>query len=114
MTAGSGGHAFVFMDTNVLMQYRLFDEVDWASELGVSRVTLVFAPIVFAELDKFKWTGSRRQKSRARTVVKALGALRLGPTPVRVRDNVEAIALDAEPADALFTEHRLHPQSSDD
>jgi hypothetical protein len=57
---------FVFIDTNVLMQYRQFDQVDWAKELGVPEVTLVFAPVVFAELDKYKWAGTRRQKARAR------------------------------------------------
>lgn len=26
---------FVFIDTNVLLHYRFFDEVDWAAQLGV-------------------------------------------------------------------------------
>src|SRR5262245_35777446 len=105
---------FVFIDSNVLLQYRLFDEVDWTNELDVLEVTLVFAPIVFSELDKFKWAGTRRQKDRARVVLKRLHALALSTTPVAIRRGVQAIALDTEPADALFLEQRLHPQSSDD
>ncbi len=105
---------FVFIDTNVLLQYRLFDEVDWAKELGIPQLTLVFAPVVFDELDKFKWGGTRRQKDRARSVVKKLNALALSTTPVRVRDGVQAIALDTEPADAVFAQHRLERQSADD
>jgi hypothetical protein len=105
---------FVFIDTNVLMQYRFFDEVDWPKELGFSDVTLIFAQVVFAELDKFKWAGTRRQKDRARAVLKKLAALALTDTPVALRHGVQAIALDAEPADALFTQHRLQSQSSDD
>src|SRR5207245_1875844 len=31
-----------------------------------------------------------------------------------LRPGVDAIALDAEPPDALFTQHRLHLQASDD
>jgi hypothetical protein len=105
---------FAFIDTNVLMQFRMFDEVDWPTEVGVSAVTLVFSPVVFTELDKYKWGGTRRQKNRARTVVKKLGALNLSTTPVLVRSGVQAVALDAEPNDALFTQHRLDPQSADD
>ena len=106
--------AFAFVDANVLIQFRMFDEIDWPKELGVSTVTLVFAPVVFSELDKFKWGGTRRQKNRARAVVKKLDALKLSTTPVGVRSGVQGVALDEEPSDALFTRHRLHPQSADD
>jgi hypothetical protein len=73
----------VFIDTNVLMQFRMFDQVDWAKELGVQELTLIFAPVVFSELDKYKWAGTRRQKERARTVVKKVNTLALSTTPVR-------------------------------
>jgi hypothetical protein len=105
---------FVFIDTNVLLQYRLFDEVDWAKELGVPQLTLVFTPIVFTELDKFRWGGTRRQRDRSRAVVKKLNALALSITPVTVRKGVDAIGLDTEPADAVFAQHRLERQSADD
>lgn len=105
---------FVFVDSNVLLQYRLFDQVDWARELGVLGATLVFAPVVFSELDTFKWGGTRRQKDRARAVLKKLNALALTTTPVPVREAVQALALDAEPEDALFVQHRLSAQSKDD
>ena len=105
---------FVFIDTSVLLQYRLFDEVDWPKELGVPQLTLVFAPVVFSELDKFRWGGSRRQKDRSRAVVKKLNALALSMTPVAVRRGVGAIGLDTEPADAVFAQHRLERQSADD
>jgi hypothetical protein len=105
---------FVLIDTNVLMQYRFFDEVDWPKELSVQDVMLVFAPVVFVELDRYKWAGSRRQKERARAVLKKLNTLALSTTPVAIRPGVQALAPDAEPPDELFTQHRLHPQSSDD
>lgn len=105
---------FVFIDTNVLLQYRLFDEVDWAKELGVPQLTLVFAPVVFTELDKFRWGGTRRQKDRSRAVVKRLNALALSMAPVTVRRGVDAIGLDTEPADAVFAQFRLERQSADD
>ena len=107
-------HAFVFDDTNVLLHYQFFDEVDWHAQLGVTSVTLVFAPVVLAELDRHKWSGSRREKARARSVLKKIAALGLSTTPVSLRPGVDAMALDAEPPDALFAQHRLHPQAGDD
>jgi hypothetical protein len=107
-------HAFVFDDTNVLLHYQFFDEVDWHTQLGVTSVTLVFAPVVLAELDRHKWSGSRREKARAKSVLKKIAALALSMTPVSLRPGVDVIALGAEPPDALFAQHRLHPQASDD
>lgn len=106
--------AFVFIDTNVLLHYQFFDEVDWPSQFGVAGVTLVFAPVVLAELDRHKWSGSRREKARAKSMLKKIASLELSITPVNVRTGVDALALDAEPPDALFAQHRLHPQASDD
>lgn len=64
--------AFVFIDTNALLHYQFFDEVDWPAQFGVTNVTLVFAPIVLAELDRHKWSGSRHERAR-----KASRALRV-------------------------------------
>ena len=105
---------FVFIDTNVLLQYRLFDEVDWPKELGIPQLTLVFAPVIFTELDKFKWGGTRRPKERTRSVLKKLNALALSMSPVQVRRGVNAIGLDAEPPDETFAQYRLQRQSADD
>ena len=107
-------HAFAFVDTNVLLHYQFFDEVDWPAQLGVQSVTLVFAPVVFAELDRHKWSGSRREKARAKSVLKKIDGLGLSTAPVTVRPGVDAIALDAEPSDPLFAQHRLDPRTSDD
>ena len=35
---------FAFVDTNIVLQYKPFDEVDWAAQFGVPEVTLVFTP----------------------------------------------------------------------
>jgi hypothetical protein len=52
--------------------------------------------------------------ARARAALRSLGTLALSTTPVKIRQNVRAIALDEEPGDGLFVQHRLHPQSADD
>ena len=105
---------FAFIDTNVLLHYRFFRDVNWAKELRADRVALVLAPVVVEELDKRKWAGARRDRERAKKVLRALRDLGLSARPVRMRAGVEIMALDAEPADALFTRYRLQPRVSDD
>jgi hypothetical protein len=106
--------AFAFVDTNVLLHYQFFGDVEWAKHLGVDTVTLVFAPVVLAELDQHKWNGSRREKARAKAVLKRLDQLGFSAAPVLVRPGVEAAALVAEPVDAVFAQHRLDPHVGDD
>jgi hypothetical protein len=77
-------------------------------------VTLVFAPVVLSELDRHKWTGSRREKARAKSVLKKIDSLGLSTAAVKLRAAVDAIALDAEPAEPLFAQQRLDSQTSDD
>ena len=105
---------FAFIDTNVLLHYRFFRDVNWATELHAEEATLVFAPVVVEELDKRKWAGARRDRERAKSVLKALKDLGLSAAPVAMRPGVEIVALDEEPADALFARHRLQPGVSDD
>lgn len=105
---------FAFVDTNVLLHYRFFRDVDWAEELGADEATLVFAPVVVEELDERKWAGTRRVRARARKVLKALKGLGLSATPGEMRPGVQIFALDEEPTDALFVHHRLQPRISDD
>ena len=103
-----------FVDTNVLLHYRFFRDVDWAEELGADEATLVFAPVVVEELDEQKWAGTRRARGRAKKVLKALKGLGLSATPGEMRPGVQIVALDEEPSDALFVHHRLQPRISDD
>ena len=105
---------FAFIDTNVLLHYRFFRDVNWAKELRAEEATLVFAPVVVEELDKRKWAGARRERVRAKKVLKALKDLGLSATPGAMRPGVEIMALDEEAADDLFARHRLQPRVSDD
>ena len=60
-------HAFV--DTNVLLHCRLFDEIPWHAELDSDAVSVAIAPVVIRELDKHKTTGVPKLKKRAATVL---------------------------------------------
>ena len=105
---------FAFIDTNVLLHYRFFRDVNWARELRAEEVTLVFAPVVVEELDKRKWAGARLERVRAKKVLKALKVLSLSVTPVAMGPGMKIVALDEEPADDLFARHRLQPRVNDD
>jgi hypothetical protein len=97
-----------------MLHYRFFPDVDWAAQLGVDAVTLVFAPVVLSELDQHKWNGGRKEKSRAKAVLKKLDSLGLSPAAISVRPSVSAVAIVTEPPDAVFAQHRLDPHVADD
>src|SRR5260221_664121 len=64
---------FCFLDTNAMIHFRTFEEVDWLTILATSEVYLILAPIVLNELDKLKLDSSNewRQK-RARALISKL------------------------------------------
>lgn len=105
---------FVFPDTNVFLHFQFFDEVDWPAHLDVKEVTLVLTQAVLGELDEKKWSGTRREKARAQKVMKRLDALELSTTAVRLRQGLSIMALDSEPGNELFAQHRLSAQVIDD
>ena len=49
---------FAFIDTNVLLHYRFFRDVDWAAALDEPEVVLVLAPVVLgSESGDQVWKG---------------------------------------------------------
>lgn len=60
----------VFLDTNILLHFRTFNEIGWASVLKDSPIELVFPAIVIREIDKKKLDApTRKIRDRARTVI---------------------------------------------
>jgi len=107
-------HQFLFVDTNVFLHFQFFRDVDWCGECGAKAVTLVLAPVILDELDDKKREGSRRDKSRAQAVLRAIGGLDLAKGPAVLRPGVSVEALDDEPDDNCFAQHRLRPRNGDD
>ena len=73
---------FAFIDTNVLLHYRFFRDVDWAAVVSAPEVVLVFAPVVLSELDEHRRSGSRREKPRAKAVLQDIDDLGLATDAV--------------------------------
>lgn len=64
---------FAFLDTNILLHFTYFDQIDWPLELGYRRACLVIAPTVLAELEKYKYDrDSQRRQERSRKVSRHL------------------------------------------
>jgi len=58
-------------DTNVLLHYTLFTEIDWPAVAEPSDITLLFPATIIHELDARKYTGSdQRLQNRAQTVLR--------------------------------------------
>ena len=105
---------FAFIDTNVLLHYRFFRDVDWAAALDEPEVVLVLAPVVLSELDDHKWSGSRREKARAKGVLKAIDEIELAAEAIGIRAGVSVMGIGHEPAEAVFARYRLQGGVKDD
>lgn len=79
----------LFIDTNTLLHFQRFDEVDWPRVCGVARVILLIEATVIRELDRFKNDNSNiGRRDRARSVLARLVPLleeSLDGTPAEVR-----------------------------
>src|SRR5260221_9688908 len=91
---------FLFVDTNILFHFQMFNEVDWPEILASSPVCVVLSPIVLAEVDKHKDSGDDERKNRARTLVSKFKEFLTGVMPgkpVRVRNEVYLLDIVQEP-----------------
>ena len=110
--------AFAFLDTNIFLQFRDFDQIDWLRELGYQQVCLVIAPIIFAELESFKYDrDSQRRRERSRKVSQHLeqiasSSLPAQPAPVPGREGVAIAILTDSPDMSRYS--GLQPAVQDD
>src|SRR3989442_566400 len=91
-------HVYCFLDTNILLHFQTFNEVDWPKVLNATQVCLVLAPIVLRELDKHKDDyHNERRRNRARVILSQLKPLLEAETLAeqlpQVRNNVSLLAI---------------------
>jgi|GEM_PF-6350665 len=103
-----------FCDTNLFLQYQLFTEVDWCSQLEFHRVVLVVPTVAIRELDRSKTSDRERLRKRARQVLPRFWEItKAAPSrrPASVRTGVELLLQAREPA--AFSDG-LDPAIADD
>lgn len=65
--------AYAFLDANIFLQFKDFDQIDWTEALGYRDVCLVVAPVISDEIEGFKYNNqSERLKKRSRLIAKKL------------------------------------------
>ncbi len=110
--------AYVFLDTNLHLHFKDFDQIDWPSVLLYKKVCLVFAPINFDELEKFKYDrDSERRQKRSRAITKKIDEIMFSVAPgkdasIPGRSDVSMQFLTDSPNISLYS--GLQAYSNDD
>lgn len=64
---------YAFLDTNLLMHFKVFEGIDWPMMLGDKDYSLIICPTVLDEIDKHKDNSTKsRKRNRAKAVFKIL------------------------------------------
>ena len=98
----------LFVDTNVLLHYKTFDEIAWI-EIAGGEYFLQIAPIVLDELDKHKNNQNTRTAQRARMIA---GKFEQIIDDEKGKTNIRFIV--DRPTLSHFESHHLDPKQQDD
>lgn len=95
---------YLFPDTNIFLQCKPLDQVDWSSFAEWDNIQIILTRPVQAEIDNFKGKGNGRQASRARTTSTLIRKL--------LDADHQGIALHASPTVRLHLRHDLRRDES--
>ncbi|MES2276039.1 MAG: PIN domain-containing protein [Bacteroidota bacterium] len=98
----------VFIDTNILLHFKTFDELPW-KKLAGDDFKLVFPPIILDELDKHKNHPNPKTAKRSRMIAGKLISFMKGQS-----SRLIAEVLRVRPAAATFEQYNLDPKHQDD
>lgn len=95
----------ILVDTNVLLHYQSFDEVDWRIFASGEPILLAIIPNVLRELDNKKFSESPRVRDRAKKVLKKVAALvKKNDRSVSFREGCEILLFGHIPATEISKE----------
>lgn len=101
----------IFLDTNIFLHFKPFDEIDWLKEGECSSCEIIIAPTVVDELDKKK-IGNSKISNRARTVLQKIEKLVEDDT-LQIQSNVHLKVLSQRPHTSLFDQYELNYEEPD-
>lgn len=100
-----------FIDTNIILHFVPFDQVDWREIYGTETVEILLAPIVIEELDKQKRSTNQRVSKRAKTAIKKIGEIGISGY---WSANVLISILTTRPNNSLYSDNSLDKEEQDD
>ena len=104
----------VYIDTSILLHYRLFDEIDWLDVTGSDQVELRVPSVILRELEKKKIEHPRQKiQERADKALSKLSRLSDKGLHAPVRDGV-AVAFETQEPAIDYRERGLDPSVNDD
>ncbi|WP_342616488.1 PIN domain-containing protein [Rhodoferax sp. GW822-FHT02A01] len=95
---------YLFPDTNIFLQCKPLEQVDWSSFAEWDNIQLILTRPVQAEIDAFKGKGNGRQASKARAASTLIRRL--------LDADDEGIGLHSSPAIHLYLRHDLRRDES--
>lgn len=63
---------YAFVDTNLLLHFKVFEGINWTKLLNDKEVVLVICPTVLDEIDKYKDSAKGKVRNRAKSIYKIL------------------------------------------
>ena len=103
----------LFIDTNIFLHYRSFDEIDWLKLLNVDQIEIRLPSIVIQELDKHKYSSSPKLRDKANKVIKKLHKLADSGLKINLKPNID-IDFEVSNESPDFLGLGLDPNSQDD
>lgn len=86
---------FCYLDTNILLHYKYFLDIDWCKVLKLKKITLIICRPVLNELDKKKYNHPNKKiRERARKITIRINSFLSEGLQTTLRKNVELELLD--------------------
>lgn len=101
----------IFLDTNIFLHFKSFDEIQWLEEINVTECEIVLSPFVIDELDRKK-VGNSKVSNRARTTLQKIEKL-LEMNVLVIQNVIRLNILNYKPAKALYEEYNLSFEEPD-
>ncbi|MCB8978776.1 MAG: hypothetical protein H6657_15260 [Ardenticatenaceae bacterium] len=104
----------IYLDTNILLHYQPFDQINWPKIVNAKSVTIVFPPLTIRELNNHKELHPRPHiKKRAGEMIKRLFGLFSSGPKTELTKEILVYFEDRDPT-IDFSAHQLNPSVQDD